>query len=176
MLFLDSPLGIAPPPFWTAFDSLFYQIFSDLSRMGATPLATACLLSPIRAAGLPLVSRYHGKVVLLNFWATWCHGCKQEIPWFMEFQKKYRRNGFTVVGVAMDEEGWKAVKPFVKEKKINYPIVLGNDALARQYGLSEMPMTLLFGRDGKVSASHTGMVDRDACEGEIRTLLQDRPR
>ncbi len=146
-----------------------------LTAIALIGLATVCLPPPVQAADLRL-AKYQGKVVPLNFRATWRHGCKLEIPRFMEFQKKYKRSGFTVIGVAMDEEGWKAVKPYVKDKKINYPIVVGDDGLAKQYGLSEMPMTLLIGRDGKVVKSHSGMVDRDACEGEIRTLLQDRAR
>ena len=122
------------------------------------------------------LSRYQGKVVLLNLWATWCHGCKLEIPRFVEFEKKYRHKGFTVIGVSMDEDGWKSVKPFLKEKKLNYPVVVGNEDLATQYGLGSMPMTLLIDRTGKIAATYTGMVDRDACEGEIRTLLQVRAR
>jgi thiol-disulfide isomerase/thioredoxin len=62
---------------------------------------------------------YHGKVVLLDFWATWCHGCKQEIPWFSEFEKTYGAQGLAVVGVSMDEEGWKVLKPFLAE--ITFP-------------------------------------------------------
>ena len=73
------------------------------------------------------LSKYHGKVVLLDFWATWCTGCKQEIPWYMEFADKYRKRGLAAVGVAMDDEGWKVVRPFLAEKmKINYPVVIGD--------------------------------------------------
>jgi peroxiredoxin len=121
------------------------------------------------------LSKYKGKVVLLNFWATWCHGCKLEIPWFMEFENKYRHSGLAVIGVSMDEDGWKLVKPFLKEKKLNYPVVVGNEDLARLYGgVDTMPMTLLIDRDGKIAASYVGMVDKDACESEIRTLLRQR--
>jgi peroxiredoxin len=117
------------------------------------------------------LSRYQGKVVLLDFWATWCHGCKTEIPWYMEFSEKYKKNGLVVVGVSMDDEGWKIVKPFLKEKKMKYPIVIGNDDLAKRYGLTEMPLTLLIDRQGKIALSHSGVVDKDAFEGELRTLL-----
>jgi peroxiredoxin len=117
------------------------------------------------------LSRYQGKVVLLDFWATWCHGCKTEIPWYMEFSRNYKKSGLVVIGVAMDDEGWKTVKPFVKEKKMNYPVVIGNEDLAKRYGVTTMPVTLLIDRQGKIVSSHTGVVDKDAFEGEIRSLL-----
>ena len=66
------------------------------------------------------LSEYKGKVVLLDFWATWCTGCKVEIPWYMEFAKKYETNGLAVIGVSMDQEGWAVVKPFMQEKQMNY--------------------------------------------------------
>src|SRR5579871_4826689 len=76
------------------------------------------------------LSDYKGKVVLLNFWATWCGPCKLEIPWFMDFQNTYKDKGFTVLGVSMDDDGWKVVKPYLASSKMNYPVVLGNDKLA----------------------------------------------
>ena len=117
------------------------------------------------------LSRYRGKVVLLDFWATWCHGCKTEIPWYIEFGRKYKKNGLVVIGVSMDDEGWKVVRPFLKQKKMTYPVVVGNDNLAKRYGLQEMPLTLLIDRQGKIAVSHTGVVDKDAFEGELRMLL-----
>ncbi len=95
------------------------------------------------------IEDYRGKVVLLDFWATWCHGCKQEIPWFAEFQRKYGDKGLAVVGVSMDEGGWKVVKPFLAEAKVPYQILLGDDATFRRYGLTNMPDTFLIDRQGK---------------------------
>jgi peroxiredoxin len=118
------------------------------------------------------LSAYKGKVVLLDFWATWCGGCKVEIPWYVEFDHKYRDKGLAVIGVSMDNEGMKIVKPFLAQKKIEYPVVIGNDGLAKQYDLTSMPMTLLIGRDGKVAISHAGIVDKDNFEGHIQTLLR----
>jgi peroxiredoxin len=117
------------------------------------------------------LSAYQGKVVLLNFWATWCHGCKLEIPWFMEFASKYKNSGLVVVGVSLDENGWKSAKPYITEKKINYPVVIGNDDMAKQYGVEAMPMTYLIDRHGKVAATHIGMVDKDNTEKEIVQIL-----
>ena len=74
------------------------------------------------SAGSPVkLSAYKGRVVLLDFWATWCAGCKVEIPWYMEFQDKYRNDGLAAIGVSMDDDGWKSVKPFLDEHKLNYP-------------------------------------------------------
>ena len=141
-------------------------------RMPAA-LALVCLLFlPVHAAGGFDPARYRGKVVLLNFWATWCHGCKEEIPWFVEFEKQYKADGLAVVGVSMDEDGWKSVKPWLKEHKLNYPVQLGSEPLARQYGATaNLPVTVLFDRNGKQVASYSGVVDRAACEQRIRELL-----
>jgi thiol-disulfide isomerase/thioredoxin len=76
------------------------------------------------------LSGFKGKVVLLNFWATWCGGCKMEIPWFIEFQRTYGNRNFVVLGVSLDEDGWKSVKPFIEQKKIDYPVVIGDDKIA----------------------------------------------
>lgn len=119
------------------------------------------------------LSDYQGRVVLLDFWATWCHGCKIEIPWYMEFQNKYKDKGLSVIGVAMDEDGWKSVRPFLKKKRMNYAVVVGNEALAKLYAVDALPVTLLIDRDGKIADAHAGMVDKDAFESEIRVLLQD---
>jgi peroxiredoxin len=126
------------------------------------------------ADGAPVkLSDYKGKVVLLNFWATWCHGCKLEIPWFMEFEKKYKGSGLEVIGVAMDDDGWKSVKPYAEEKKMNYTVVIGDEDLGKLYGLASMPMTVLIDREGGIAATYNGMVDREKCESEIRMLLQE---
>ena len=119
------------------------------------------------------LSDYHGRVVLLDFWATWCHGCKTEIPWYMEFQNKYKDKGLAVIGVSMDDDGWKSVKPFVEEQKMNYAVVIGNQELAKLYAVDALPVTLLIDRNGKIAVSHAGMVEKDAFEKEIQALLQD---
>jgi len=127
------------------------------------------------------LSTYKGKVVLLDFWATWCGGCKTEIPWYMEFDAKYKDRGLAVIGVSMDEDGWKSVRPFMALEKdpetgghtaMKYPVVIGSDSLAKRYHLTSMPMTLLIDREGRIAVSHSGMVDKDDWESKIRSLLQ----
>jgi cytochrome c biogenesis protein CcmG/thiol:disulfide interchange protein DsbE len=99
-----------------------------------------------------------------------------EIPWYIEFQKEYGDRGLVVLGVSMDEEGWKSVKPFIAEHKVNYPIVIGNENLAKQYDVEQMPVTLLIDKQGKIAESHSGVVDKHAFETDIRTLLGDSAR
>ncbi len=113
-----------------------------------------------------------GKVVLLDFWATWCVPCKIEIPWFIEFQRKYKDQGFTVIGVSMDEEGFQVIRPFAEEYKMNYPILLGNDEAATAFGGVEvLPTTFLIDRQGRIVATHMGLVSKDLFENGIRELL-----
>ncbi len=120
------------------------------------------------------LSDYRGKVVLLDFWATWCGPCKVEIPWFMEFQRKHKDRGFEVLGVAMDEEGWDAVKPFVHHLGINYRVVLGNDDITASYGgVEALPTTFLIDRQGRIAAVHVGLAARSDFENGINELLED---
>jgi peroxiredoxin len=129
------------------------------------------------ASGKPIkLSDFKGKVVLLNFWATWCGGCNVEIPEFIEFQNKYKDTGFEVIGVSTDSDGWKVVKPFVAEKKINYTVLLADDEICKLYSVDAMPVTLLIDREGRIAASHEGVVEKGAGESEIKTLLQENAK
>jgi len=118
------------------------------------------------------LAKLRGKVVVLDFWATWCHGCKQEIPWFSEFQTRYAAKGLAVVGVSLDEGGWKDVKPFLASHNIPYRIVVGDDPLAKKYAIENMPDTFLIDRKGNVAAVYRGLVDRNDIETNIKTLLE----
>ena len=120
------------------------------------------------------LEKYRGKVVLLDFWATWCHGCKLEIPWFSEFERKYSAKGLSVVGVSLDDEGWKVVKPFIEQKKINYPVVLGDDKIATLYGgFQSLPTTLVIDKSGRIVSARVGLVKKSDYENEIITLLNN---
>ncbi len=116
---------------------------------------------------------YKGKVVLLNFWATWCGPCKIEIPWFADFEQKYKDRGFAVLGVAMDEEGWEVIKPYLAQSKVNYRVILGNDTVAGLYGgVESLPTTFVLDRNGKIASTHVGLVSKSDYENEIMQLLE----
>jgi peroxiredoxin len=128
------------------------------------------------------LSKYNGRVVLLNFWATDCGGCRTEVPWFVEFQKKYKRRGLTVVGVSMDilyedlkgpDEAWQRVNPFVASHKVAYPILMGDDAVTKAYDINSLPATYLIDRSGKVATKYIGLVDRDNLQSNLETLLHE---
>ena len=119
------------------------------------------------------LKKFRGKVVLLDFWATWCHGCKEEIPWFAEFDRKYGGKGLRVIGVSMDD-GWNTLKPFLATAKIPYRIVLGDESTAKSYQIENMPDTFLIDRKGNIAASYTGIVDRANLEANIQQMLAQR--
>jgi cytochrome c biogenesis protein CcmG/thiol:disulfide interchange protein DsbE len=121
------------------------------------------------------LKNYRGKVVLLDFWATWCTGCKKEIPWFSEFQRTYGAQGVAVVGVSMDEGGWNVVRPFLAETHVPYRMLLGDDPTAQRYGIQNLPDTFLIDRQGRVAAAYVaGLVDKDDVEANIKALLSKR--
>jgi cytochrome c biogenesis protein CcmG/thiol:disulfide interchange protein DsbE len=121
------------------------------------------------------LEEYKGKVVLLDFFATWCGPCKIEIPWFMEMERRNKDKGFSVLGVSMDDEGWEVVKPFLAGLGVNYRVVIGNDATAQIYGgVDALPTTFLIDRNGRIAAIHIGLASKKVFEDGIEQLLQDR--
>ena len=119
------------------------------------------------------LSDFKGKVILLDFWATWCGPCKVEIPWFIEFQERYGKSGFQVIGISADDTREKLV-PFVKEMKMTYPVLqgLGRDNVLDAYGpMLGLPVTVLISRDGRICSKHIGMGNKDTFEREIKALL-----
>lgn len=127
------------------------------------------------ASGTPVrLSDYRGKVVLLNFWATWCGPCRMEMPLFVEFQQAYRDRGFSVLGVSVDDEGWSAVRPYVDAKKINYPVMVAGGQISNLFGgLKAIPTTLIIDRHGRIAATHTGLCRKDEYEGDLKAALNE---
>jgi peroxiredoxin len=119
------------------------------------------------------LSDYRGKVVLLDFWATWCGPCKYEIPWFMDLERRQKDRGFAVLGVSMDDDGWEIVKPFIAQLGVNYRILVGTDETAQLYGgIDALPTTFLIDREGKIAFVHVGLGNRRDFEDGVEQLLQ----
>jgi peroxiredoxin len=114
-----------------------------------------------------------GKVVLLNFWATWCGPCRLEIPSFVELQEKYADRGFRVVGISVDDPP-EALPPFAKRFKINYPLIVGADRedVQKAYGpIFGVPMTFIIGRNGRICMKYVGPASKEQFESQIKSLL-----
>ena len=119
------------------------------------------------------LSSFKGKVILLNFWATWCGPCKAEIPGFVELQEQYGKDGLVVVGYSVDDDAPKA-RAFAEQYKMNYPILLGlgredvQDAYGPIWGI---PASFIISRDGRVCQKHLGIAPKAVFEKEIKALL-----
>lgn len=127
------------------------------------------------------LSDYKGKVVLVNFWATWCEPCRTEIPWLIDLQHKYADKGFVILGIALDDEGKKVVAPFVakerfdvdgKQEPMDYKILIGDDAAAEKFGgLFGYPTSILISKDGKQLKRITGIISPDEMTKTIESQL-----
>ena len=149
----------------------------------ADPAGTAApevTFKDLDGKGVPL-SQYKDKVVLVNFWATWCEPCQVEIPWLIEMQQKYSSKGFTILGVDADDEGNNVVSAYTAKERfnvngeklpMNYPILRGNDDVADKFGgLLGYPTSFLISRDGKIVKKTQGLIDYEeitkAIEGQL---------
>src|ERR1700690_415638 len=118
------------------------------------------------------LSDLRGKAVLLNFWATWCGPCKIETPWFVELQNQYGREGLQVIGVAMDDSSKDDIAKFAKEMGMNYPVLLGKEAVGEAYGgVPALPETFFIGRDGKIVDKIIGLKGKGEIEDSIKKAL-----
>lgn len=121
------------------------------------------------------LSAYRGKIVLLDFWATWCDPCREEIPRFVDLQEKYGDRGFQVIGISMDDDP-EPVRDFYQRFKMNYPVVMGNAKIGEAYGgILGLPIAFLIGGDGRIHARHIGATDISVLEKEIVNLHENKP-
>lgn len=124
---------------------------------------------PTLAGDTLRLSDHQGKIVVLNFWATWCPPCRKEIPDFIELQKELSED-VIFIGVALDEEGFEVIRPFAMEYGINYPLIVDHGMLARQYGgITSVPTTFIIDREGNIRYRTPGMVPKKI----MRTALLD---
>ena len=139
---------------------------------GDGPMAPAFSLSDLNGRKINLADE-KGKVVLLDFWATWCGPCQMEIPEFVQLQAKYKNQGLAVVGVSVDDPPEK-LPPFARQFKVNYPLLVGQDRTDIQdaYGpIFGIPVTVLIGRDGKICKKHLGPATLEQFESEVKALM-----
>ncbi len=119
------------------------------------------------------LSDLRGKAVLLNFWATWCGPCKIETPWLVEMQNQYGNQGLQVVGVAMDDSGKDEISKFAKDMGVNYPVLLGKEAVGDEYGgVPALPESFFIGRDGKIVDRIIGLKGKAEIEDAIKKALK----
>jgi thiol-disulfide isomerase/thioredoxin len=152
---------------------------SSGASVGGGPETTLAI--PALDGSEATIAQYKGKVVLVNFWATWCQPCKIEIPWLIEFNQKYGPKGLVILGVAMDDEGKKKVEPFVQKQQftvngqpaqMNYTILLGSDKIADKFGgLIGLPTSVLYSRDGKKIKTIIGLINYDDLSKALQSQL-----
>jgi thiol-disulfide isomerase/thioredoxin len=147
------------------------------SGPGATPRIAKSTVAPdfslesIDGKSMKL-SDLRGKAVLLNFWATWCSPCKIEMPWFVELQNQYGADGLQIVGVAMDDASKEDIAKFAKDMGVNYPILIGKEAVGDAYGgVPALPESFFIGRDGKVVDKIIGLKGKSEIEDSIKKAL-----
>ena len=118
------------------------------------------------------LSEFKGKVVLLDFWATWCPPCAKEIPHFIELYEQYKEQGFEMVGISVDKEGIDVIKPFVEQHRVNYPILIADGRVTQLYGgISSIPTTFLIDKEGKIQRRYVGYRDKSVFEADIKAFL-----
>jgi thiol-disulfide isomerase/thioredoxin len=151
--------------------------FHMARRSGATPSLTKSTPAPdftlqsLDGKNMSL-SDLRGKAVLLNFWATWCGPCKIEMPWFIELQKQYGSQGLQIVGVAMDDSSKEDIAKFASDMGVNYPVLLGKEAVGEAYGgVPALPESFFIGRDGKIVDKIIGLKGKAEIEDAIKKAL-----
>ena len=117
------------------------------------------------------LSDYKGKVVLLEFWATWCPPCRMAIPGLEKLHKAYKEKGLVLLAVSMDQGGWDDVRAFIASYGMTYTVLKGDDDVATQYQVRTIPMTLILNREGKITKRYLGMGDEEELDKDIRSVL-----
>ncbi len=161
----------------TAIAALVYLLIAGPpSQAPKGSMKAPALAGPLSGGGKAALSDYAGKVVLVDFWATWCDPCVAEIPDLDALHKKFQTKGFTVLGVSMDDEGEKAVKRFRAKHDIAYPVIL-NDSERPPTGWSTpgFPTAYLIGRDGMVLRRWFGAKDMVEVERDVQAALRKQP-
>jgi thiol-disulfide isomerase/thioredoxin len=165
--------------------------FSSCAKKSAEASAAGGAAAPAKLAALPVIgpapvwrlkdvngqvvdsAQFKGKVVVIDFWATWCGPCRMEIPGYAELQRKYGKDGLVIIGVSLDEGGPEVVKPFMAKFQINYPIVMGDDTVQAAFGgMEAIPTTFLIDREGRVRDRKQGAEPTETYEQKVLAVLK----
>ena len=120
------------------------------------------------------LSDYRGEVVILDFWATWCPPCKAEIPGFVNLYNKYDDQGLEIIGISLDRDGWTAVRPFLKEYDVEYPIGLGTQQIVENYGnIRSIPTTFVIDTKGEIRRKYVGYKEDSVFEKDFQELIKE---
>ena len=145
--------------------------FLPASVLGQEVMAPQFTLRDVNGRTVRL-SDYRGKVVLINFWATWCPPCRVEVPDLVKFQKEHGKQGLQIIGITYPPERRARVRKFARSQKVNYPIVLGTREIKARFSSDEtLPLTVVINRDGKVSEIISGILFREEFDEKIKPLL-----
>lgn len=118
------------------------------------------------------LGKMKSKLIVVNFWATWCRPCTAEMPGLSEVYQNYKSRGLEIVGVSLDVKGWAVVKPFLQRTKVPYPIVLGDQSIVDDYGgIQAIPTTFFIDQDGNIVKKHIGYLSKDEFEKQVKTFL-----
>ena len=161
--------------YWATNGAMNAHSAAEKQVMGASGRAPAPDFQLKSLDGKPLrLSAMKGKVVLLDFWATWCPPCKEEIPHFKELYAAYGPQGVEIIGISLDQEGEEVVRAFAQREKINYPLAMGSTELTQQYGgIRGIPTTFLIDKRGRIAKKYVGYNDKQVFESQIQTLLKE---
>ena len=152
--------------------ALFSSCSQKEERLGSGDLAAPNFRLEAADGSKLELADYKGKVIILDFWATWCPPCRREIPGFNQLYHRYRDRGLVIIGISLDQYGWKAIRPFIKSYQVDYPIVLGNAQVANLYGgIRTIPTTFIIDRNGIVVDRVVGYRPKSYFEQKIKELL-----
>jgi peroxiredoxin len=160
---------------------LFFAVRRARRKGGSAPVAAMGKLAPdftLKTLDGKTVSLsdYRGKAVLVNFWATWCGPCNIEMPWLVDLHKKYAAQGFEILGVSMDDVDPKDVAKFAQDKKVDYPILIGQDSVGDAYGgIPFLPGNFYIDRSGKIVEKGFGLIGKPEIEENIQKILASSP-
>ncbi len=149
---------------------LFFGCTNKGEQVSAEPAAPDFTLQDMNGNTLSL-SQYKGKVVIIDFWATWCPPCRTAIPGLERLYKAYNAKGLVVLGISVDQGGWDLVKEFKTGSGITYPVLKGTDDVFVKYMVRTIPMLVITDRNGKVRKRLIGVVSEKDLEDEVKALL-----